>query len=790
MATGSSLNIDQKAGDEVQLVQHFEVRLPSSTSWQPTTAAGLMEALYDLFEQVGSGMLGIRATHKGLVWHLWLAQPRQVQQVETLIRAFYPEATVLPLSWEDISFPFYRHYSVLSVEGREYYGAFPTATTHMRLDPLTLVAQSMGDLKPQEVLTYELFVTPHTLSQSDIEHYLTDSMYDRGYRGTSTWYRPTLFDMIESEIGRWITNRSLKKNRMLRLSEAETAKLAQKMRRELSATVLTITLETPYQGRDEQVTAVTGAIKSVSRGSENCLTDGLSRSIFIQDEVEWREETVFAELQRYFDNPDASPGFVPEFALTSEELSLFWHLPHEGFPAELLGWRDQHQAPVPPAVRDNQEGMLIGFNRYGSDVPIRIPQTSREAHTAIYGRTGSGKSAFAHNMAHEDIAAGRGVCVLDEHGNLVSDILQHSIPLEREGDVVVIDIDQVIDGVLYPASLNPLWIESDGVLELGKVIDILHELYPELDSKETGDTLYTALQTLSGVDRPTLLDVRRLFQDATFRAGAVKRAKSGDDFTLGSFWDDFEGLNEKQQAMLARPVLRRLRRFYQNPHFLAVSCHPQPLDIAELMRQNKIILVSLKVERDRIPALDRHLLAVSLLTQIDAAARKGVTERNPYVLYIDEAQNFRNKMLSSMFSEVRKSGIWLVLIHQYMRQLESETRDAIIGNVGMTMAFEVGQTDASMLSTVMRPALDTHHLTSLGLYRAAISMRLDNRRQPAFTVDTLPPPGHGQRNPEREAYLRRLSVQRYTRMNYREVMDALQSKYNANGDDEDDDFLE
>jgi len=78
----------------------------------------------------------------------------------------------------------------------------------------------------------------------------------------------------------------------------------------------------------------------------------------------------------------------------------------------------------------------------------------------------------------------------------------------------------------------------------------------------------------------------------------------------------------------------------------------------------------------------------------------------------------------------------------------------------------------------------------LGLDRAAISMRLETRRQPAFTVDMLPPPGHGKTNPEREAYLRRLSVQRYTRMNYREVIDALQSKYNANGDDEDDDFFE
>ena len=58
-------------------------------------------------------------------------------------------------------------------------------------------------------------------------------------------------------------------------------------------------------------------------------------------------------------------------------------------------------------------------------------------------------------MTDGDIHAGRGVCVIDPKGDLVRDILQHSIPPGREDDVVVLDISTEVDGIFLSTTLQP-----------------------------------------------------------------------------------------------------------------------------------------------------------------------------------------------------------------------------------------------------------------------------------------------------------------------------------------------
>ncbi|MGA8348703.1 MAG: hypothetical protein WB773_13035, partial [Isosphaeraceae bacterium] len=50
---------------------------------------------------------------------------------------------------------------------------------------------------------------------------------------------------------------------------------------------------------------------------------------------------------------------------------------------------------------------------------------------AVFGGSGSGKSTLFRNMLAIDIAAGHGVTVVDPHGQLVDDLLDHHIPRGR-----------------------------------------------------------------------------------------------------------------------------------------------------------------------------------------------------------------------------------------------------------------------------------------------------------------------------------------------------------------------
>src|SRR5690349_19798251 len=71
-----------------------------------------------------------------------------------------------------------------------------------------------------------------------------------------------------------------------------------------------------------------------------------------------------------------------------------------------------------------------------NDSIFTIPPETRCKHLAIFGATGAGKSTLLRNMIAWDISAGAGVSVIDPHGQLAEDILDHHIPRSRTDDVI------------------------------------------------------------------------------------------------------------------------------------------------------------------------------------------------------------------------------------------------------------------------------------------------------------------------------------------------------------------
>jgi len=81
-------------------------------------------------------------------------------------------------------------------------------------------------------------------------------------------------------------------------------------------------------------------------------------------------------------------------------------------------------------------------------------------------------------------------------------------------------------------------------------------------------------------------------------------------------------------------------------------------------------------------------------------------ERRDFYLYVDEFPLFTTTSFATMLSEMRKYRLGQVLAHQYLGQLEEETRDAILGNIGTTIAFRTGLTDALLLEKEFWPTSD------------------------------------------------------------------------------------
>lgn len=117
----------------------------------------------------------------------------------------------------------------------------------------------------------------------------------------------------------------------------------------------------------------------------------------------------------------------------------------------------------------------LGISDYRSiNVPIGLYDEDRLRHLYVVGKTGVGKSKFLKSLMISDIKQGKGMGVIDPHGDLVEEIMAH-IPEHRKQDVIIFDpTDEE-----FPFCLNPLDIretESKQVLAKG-FIDIFKKFF-------------------------------------------------------------------------------------------------------------------------------------------------------------------------------------------------------------------------------------------------------------------------------------------------------------------------
>ena len=71
-----------------------------------------------------------------------------------------------------------------------------------------------------------------------------------------------------------------------------------------------------------------------------------------------------------------------------------------------------------------------------SGAGVVFTRQDRERHLYVVGKSGSGKSTFLFNLAMQDILSGRGVAIIDPHGDLALDILD-AIPRARINDCLL-----------------------------------------------------------------------------------------------------------------------------------------------------------------------------------------------------------------------------------------------------------------------------------------------------------------------------------------------------------------
>ncbi len=446
-----------------------------------------------------------------------------------------------------------------------------------------------------------------------------------------------------------------------------------------------------------------------------------------------------------------------------EELASLVHLPTAGTNVPKINWIFSREAS--PPLNLPTEGTFVGNTKYRHEIrPVYITDEDRRRHVYVIGQTGTGKTNLIANMAYEDIKRGRGVGIIDPHGDVIENILA-LIPKERADDVILFDPGDLE----RPIGLNML---DHGRLKPEQktfIVNEMQSIFNKLFLAETMGPMFeqymrNTLQLLmeDEKDPATLIEVPRIFTDTEFRDKKLSRAINP---IVLDFWEKeaVKVTGEASLSNMAPYITSKFNNFIANDYVRPIIGQAQSsFNFREVIDSKKILLVNLS--KGKIGDLNAGLLGMIIVGRLLLAAFSRTDtpqeERQDFNLYIDEFQNFTTDSISTILSEARKYRLNLVVAHQFIAQLLEKIRDAVFGNVGSMIVFRIGATDAEFMEKYFIPVFNKNDFVNLPNYNAHAKLLIGGQVSQPFNIATVAAP-KGTR--ELQEKIRELSRLKYGR---------------------------
>jgi hypothetical protein len=463
--------------------------------------------------------------------------------------------------------------------------------------------------------------------------------------------------------------------------------------------------------------------------------------------------------------------------LSSEEMAAIFHFPLPTLFAPTVKWLKSKEAPAPPNLP--QEGIVIGKNVFrGEEKLIKILPDDRRRHMYIVGQTGTGKSSLILEMIRQDIENGEGVGLIDPHGDLAEKVLG-LIPPKRAEDVVYFDPGDVE----WPIGLNMLEYDprfpEAKTFVVNELLEIFEKLY-NLKALGFGGPIfeqYMRNSLLLVMEHPesgsTLIEVPRVLADPEFRKLKLSHCQN---IVVKNFWEleAEKAGGELALANLVPYITSKLNAFIANDLIRPIiSQQKSTINFREIMDTGKILIVNLS--KGKLGDVNSYLLGMIIIGKILLAAFSRIDipeeQRKDFYLYIDEFHNVTTKTVTNALAEARKFRLNLILAHQFIGQLDEETKRAIFGNVGTILAFRVGPDDAKYLITQFSPAFDEQDLVNFDNFTGAMRLLINGVTSPPFSFSTFPP---SKPDPKIAEMVKVLSRAKYGRNRHLVELDLLE----------------
>lgn len=454
--------------------------------------------------------------------------------------------------------------------------------------------------------------------------------------------------------------------------------------------------------------------------------------------------------------------------MNAAELATIWHPTGKTVSGiKNIRWGKQLPGEPPPTLpsaqtlSDEEKKKTNFFAKAefkNEETIFGIKEVDRRRHIYIIGKTGAGKSTLIANMAIDDIRRGRGIGIVDPHGDLAETILEY-IPKRRMNDVIYLepfDTDR-------PFAMNVLEVRHNQQKDLvaSGIVAIFGKLYANSWGPRLEYILRNTILTLLELPEATLADALRLLSDKRWRD---KKLEKIHDEVLYNFWKyEFDTYTDKLRVEAISPIQNKIGQFVSSRMIRnIIGSTKSTIDLQHIMDEGKILILNLS--QGKLGEDNAALLGAMIITQIQLAAmnRSYIKEedRRDFFLYVDEFQNFATSSFIKILSEARKYRLALTLTNQYIEQLTEEIQRAVFGNVGTLISFVMGSRDAEMFSKEYASMYTPADLVNLGKHEIVLKLCIDNMTSTPFPAKTLPLPNL--RNENREKIVK-LSKERYGR---------------------------
>lgn len=365
-----------------------------------------------------------------------------------------------------------------------------------------------------------------------------------------------------------------------------------------------------------------------------------------------------------------------------------------------------------------------------------IRQPDRLSHMYLIGRTGAGKSTLIETLAQQDLEAGRGLCVIDPHGDLVERLRDHAAAIGRASfywDAAALG---------QPFGFNPLRrVRNDKVpLAVSGVLEALKKLWPDAWGVRMEHVLRNSLYALIEREGSSLPDILRLYRDKAFRTAVVHRVRND---VVRTFWlSEFAKYQDRWRAETVAPIQNKLGALLTDPRLYGALVEPEhPISFRTLMDEGGGLLINLS--KGRLGEDGANVLGSLTVATVGLAALSRAevpeTARRPFFLYVDEFQTFTTLAFANMMPELRKYGVGLTLAHQHLFQLEDEIRHAVLGNTGTLVTFRLGAEDAAVIARELDPPFTTHDLMNLPNHDFYVKLMIEGMPSRPFSAHTITP---------------------------------------------------